>query len=645
MGYLSLPKLLEARNHISNNVSKPETFLGLVLFLFCVVESKKNGFSLKADMKLFSELADDAFYLAENKNQSNENKKYWFCLLTKDWLEQARRFFLKDKKISLKCILHSLFWRKNYDDILYLLNKNIPEYILNGLFLNDLSKDDFTEITPINHEQILSEFAEIKDGLTIKFDGSFVKKRAGDLSAAPFSQTLYSSLEIKKIISIFEFDPVDKFNLSPEVDLAYRIIKKTDKLIISKPFLLLAGISGTGKTRFVRDQAVAIGSLNENYCLTPVRPDWHEPSDLLGYVSRLNGDAEYIATDVLQFMAKAWRAILDSGLEIEERSSGKHGDCLAVTGLEDALANVMPYWLCLDEMNLAPVEQYFSDYLSIIETREWICEGDSFSYLCDPLLKAATIQQVEDRSKLRDALGFNESKYDKAWELFCQYGLGIPFNLIVAGTVNMDETTHGFSRKVIDRALSFDFGEFFPNNFEEFFEPKIQNKILSYPVLSHANHKNLSGTFDTDGHKSIAFLNAINKILDGTPFKLAYRALNELLLAVIYHNPQDQLELCAVWDDFLMCKVLPRIEGDSDKLGGEAFSDDVSILDNLITYLKGKFDDIWEKSNGDAGARPDLYREKADGSDEVIRIPCRSKIKLEWMKKRLENSGFTSFWP
>ncbi|MFC3333481.1 hypothetical protein ACFOEM_13740 [Paenalcaligenes hominis] len=47
------------------------------------------------------------------------------------------------------------------------------------------------------------------------------------------------------------------------------------------------------------------------------------------------------------------------------------------------------------------------------------------------------------------------------WDLFLQEGIGIPFNLIVAGTVNMDETTHGFSRKVIDRALSFDFGDFF----------------------------------------------------------------------------------------------------------------------------------------------------------------------------------------
>ena len=116
------------------------------------------------------------------------------------------------------------------------------------------------------------------------------------------------------------------------------------------------------------------------------------------------------------------------------------------------------------------LEQYFADYLSVLETREWNWKKDgSFTYSSDALLKPATIKAVAVNAKLRDTLGFGGEKYDKLWELICQYGLGIPFNLVVAGTVNMDETTHGFSRKVIDRALTFDFGEFFPNDFDAFF--------------------------------------------------------------------------------------------------------------------------------------------------------------------------------
>lgn len=417
---------------------------------------------------------------------------------------------------------------------------------------------------------------------------------------------------------------------------------------LSKPFLLLAGISGTGKTRFVREQAKSSKQFAETYCLTSVRPDWHEPSDLLGYISRLNGAAEYITTDVLQFISKAWRAIADSGLNIEDQNVEELGKRLVVTGERDAIERVLPYWLCLDEMNLAPVEQYFADYLSALETREWCWTGDIFTYSSDALLKPATIKEVADKEKLRKALGFEGAQYDELWADICQYGLGIPFNLLVAGTVNMDETTHGFSRKVIDRALSFDFGAFFPNDYNDFFTPTSCNKRLSYPIWSNASKVDLDNTFDADGAKTVAFLSAVNTVLKNTPFELAFRALNELLLAVASSQPQDELTLKAVWDDFMMCKVLPRIEGDTDKL---TTSDGKALLVELSTVLADQLAPIWLASDTDETyQRPDLYREKivADGATEeekVLRIPCRSKSKLKWMSERLASATFTSFWP
>ncbi|WP_300647945.1 hypothetical protein [Paenalcaligenes sp.] len=417
---------------------------------------------------------------------------------------------------------------------------------------------------------------------------------------------------------------------------------------INKPFLLLAGISGTGKTRFVREQAKTSGQFTETYCLTSVRPDWHEPSDLLGYISRLNGAAEYITTDVLQFIAKAWRAIADSGLTVEVQESEDQGERLVVAGERDELDKVLPYWLCLDEMNLAPVEQYFADYLSVLETREWCWTGDSFTYSSDALLKPATIHEVADKEKLRETLGFEGSQYDELWADICQYGLGIPFNMLVAGTVNMDETTHGFSRKVIDRALSFDFGAFFPNDYNDFFTPTSCNKRLSYPIWSHARQADLASTFDADGAKTVAFLSAVNAVLKNTPFELAFRALNELLLAVASSQPKDELTLKAVWDDFMMCKVLPRIEGDTDKL---TTSDGKALLVELNTVLADQLAPIWLASDTDEdGQRPDLYREKivADGvpdEEKTLFIPCRSKAKLKWMSERLDSATFTSFWP
>ncbi|WP_218648420.1 hypothetical protein [Neptunomonas phycophila] len=137
-------------------------------------------------------------------------------------------------------------------------------------------------------------------------------------------------------------------------------------------------------------------------------------------------------------------------------------------------------------------------------------------------------------------------------------------------------------------------------------------------------------------------------MLKNTPFELAFRALNELLLAVASSQPQDDLTLKAVWDDFMMCKVLPRIEGDTDKL---TTSDGKALLVELSTVLADLLAPIWLASDtGEANQRPDLYREKivADGAtdeEKVIRIPCRSKEKLQWMSDRLASATFTSFWP
>lgn len=459
--------------------------------------------------------------------------------------------------------------------------------------------------------------------------------------------------DLKELLQIYK--DIEDFNyeaLLEEEDFSQaNLIKEPlsiQSLPLSKPFLLLAGISGTGKTRFVREQAKTSGQFAETYCLTSVRPDWHEPSDLLGYISRLNGPAEYITTDVLQFIAKAWRAIADSGLTVEMQEIEDQGECLVVAGERDALDKVLPYWLCLDEMNLAPVEQYFADYLSVLETREWCWTADSFTYSSDALLKPATINEVADKEKLREALGFDDAQYDELWAHICQYGLGVPFNLLVAGTVNMDETTHGFSRKVIDRALSFDFGAFFPNDYNDFFSPTSCNKRLSYPIWSNASKADLANTFDADGTKTVAFLSAVNAVLKSTPFELAFRALNELLLAVASSQPQDDLTLKGVWDDFMMCKVLPRIEGDTDKL---TTSDGKALLVELNTVLADQLTPIWLASETDeANQRPDLYREKivADGAtdeEKVLRIPCRSKAKLQWMSDRLASATFTSFWP
>ena len=422
-------------------------------------------------------------------------------------------------------------------------------------------------------------------------------------------ETLPSNDVIKSELSRL-LDVYDKWQLNSDFNDTSdsKVDRQMNIIRLPKPFLILAGISGTGKTHFVRQQAERIGL--DNCCLVSVRPDWHEPSDLLGYTSHLGDKHEYITTEVLRFIVQAWKHIADSGFDLK---TGK------VT--EEQLNEIQPYWLCLDEMNLAPVEQYFADYLSVLETRRWNGEV----YQCAPLLKPHVIKNIQPTD-----LGLDEG--DILWKHFKENGISIPFNLIVAGTVNMDETTHGFSRKVLDRALSFDFNEFYPNDFQQYFSSRTKPKNLMYSVYSDARQSvDINEPFIKE---SCNFLSKINQKLTGTPFELAYRALNELLLSVKCINPKNEIELQSVWDDFLMMKVLPRIEGDSEKLD---FDGEKSLLTNLEAIIKEQLSDIWEGEK-----RIDLFRETNEG--DVINIECRSKAKISWMQTKLEKFGFTHFW-
>ncbi len=478
-----------------------------------------------------------------------------------------------------------------------------------------MSKSKLIETTSklrnsIKNISIYNEFTFDEIDLGKGVSGSAVKYNYSNIISKYYSkETLPSNDVIKSELSRL-LDVYDKWQLNSDFNDTSnsKVDRQMNIIRLSKPFLILAGISGTGKTRFVRQQAERTGL--DNYCLVSVRPDWHEPSDLLGYISHLGSKPKYITTDVLRFIVQAWKHIADGGVDLK---TGK------VT--EEQLNEIQPYWLCLDEMNLAPVEQYFADYLSVLETRQWNGEV----YQCDPLLKPSVLENIQPND-----LGLDEG--DVLWEHFKEAGISIPFNLIVAGTVNMDETTHGFSRKVLDRALSFDFNEFYPNDFNAYFSPNAQNKTFTYPIYSDASLSlNFASSFVKE---SCEFLSEVNSVLKNSPFELAYRALNELLLAVKCINPKNEIELQSVWDDFLMMKVLPRIEGDSEKLD---FDGEKSLLTNLESIMKEQLSAIWEGKK-----RIDLFRETNEG--DVIQIECRSKAKISWMQTKLEKFGFTHFW-
>lgn len=433
-------------------------------------------------------------------------------------------------------------------------------------------------------------------------------------------------------------------------------LRKTE---LFKPFLLLAGISGSGKTAFVKKQATLSAEIHnltkgENFCHLSVRPDWHEPSDLFGYISRISG-TKYVPTELIRFFVKSFKHCLKD---------------LSNNAIEwKALDQISPYWLCLDEMNLAPVEQYLSDYLSILETRNdcLFTNEKPSAILSNCHLKELVVEGNAGEKSLGELYYFifdeslspanADNINTKIWNYILENGVPLPPNLIIAGTVNMDETTHNFSRKVIDRAVTLDFTEFFPNEFSDFFNKKINFKCLTFPKRPFVDDEKLLLRGMHEGNKgsgipdSLYFLQQINEILSGTFFQLGFRALNELYIFETSIRPQSIIELQSIWDDFLMMKILPRIEGDNQKLKNifnmaqdsldqDDQIDDKSILEELHDICKlDLLKDVWENSE-----RVDFLRFSKDNPGKKLNIKCRTRSKLIWMLKRLEKNLSTDFW-
>ena len=371
--------------------------------------------------------------------------------------------------------------------------------------------------------------------------------------------------------------------------------------IKSKPFLLLAGISGTGKSRIVRELARACwdeGSEEfkaqkpKNFEMVQVKPNWHDSSELIGYVSRVSGSPVFVAGDFLKFVAKAW--------ENPE----------------------VPYFLCLDEMNLAPVEQYFAEYLSVVESRK---ADENGVITTDPILKKCEEQWYFD-------LTAQLTRDDEVRARFNKDGISIPQNLIVVGTVNMDETTFSFSRKVLDRAMTIEMNEVdlyggLDDRHEKIGKLEAGNLIGTAVegVDVYRENKEVCGT-------ALKYLQAINLNLEGTPFKVAYRTRNEFLLYVVNNLPYNkdkegneipQQEVVArALDEITSMKILSRIEGDSDKIG------------NLLEELEKTVSEQLKVISGKE------YSEKKNDGEKVYSV---SLAKLKEMEGRLK-SGYTSFW-
>ena len=436
--------------------------------------------------------------------------------------------------------------------------------------------------------------------------------------------------------------------------------------IKTKPFLLLAGISGTGKSRIVREYAFKscpeylqdkTGTTPGNYCMIEVKPNWHNSTELLGYYSRL-GKAGYQFKKFVKFLVKA-----------------------------KMFPNV-PFFVCLDEMNLAPVEQYFAEILSILETRkhpkkdgtnivdmtviktETIVDASYFREFSEMFIDRKTQSKGSHSMSLTDRdiylklygidteNGIDEevgSRHDLTTE-----GLTLPDNVVIIGTVNMDDTTHQFSRKVIDRAMTIEmnggklanmFGgsknlEYLPKEEQEKWQHSFSQRYVTadevleaHPEVADALVKNLP-----------ARLEKINEALKGTPFEVSYRVLNELtiMVGVMLDNKTEEDTLDDIINqavnNILLMKILPRIEGDAEMFAlSRAYKEKMGIsYSDRLEWLKALAPDIEDRPEEPTVEGGESEETSIEGKKEHLQT---AKEKIQEMIDRLNNQEFTRFWP
>lgn len=439
-----------------------------------------------------------------------------------------------------------------------------------------------------------------KRELPISVVENYVKKiERGDVAGF---QTLYNEfMDSKFFHEHYSINPVATKKIDREP-----LFRPYITAIKSKPFLLLAGISGTGKSRIVRELARACWNVDseeykaqkpKNFEMVQVKPNWHDSSELIGYVSRIDG-VRYVVGPFLKFMVKA----------IQDPET--------------------PYFLCLDEMNLAPVEQYFAEYLSVVESRK---RQDDGTITTDPIVDYS---DTEEYQSLIYQLFPDDDDLRKAF-LTEEGGkrLSIPQNLIVVGTVNMDETTFSFSRKVLDRAMTIEMNEVDLKGGLESHHENIGKLGAAELIGTAVEGVDVYGDYKEVCDTAINYLQAINKKLEGTPFKIAYRTRNEVLLYVVNNLPYNKDEegdelsqeyvIARALDEITNMKILSRIEGDETKVSRD-------FLEGLEKEIREGLEAVCEDMFGDGALFGEAYSSV-------------SLSKLDEMKKRLD-SGYTSFW-
>jgi hypothetical protein len=494
---------------------------------------------------------------------------------------------------------------------------NVPSYLIKLC--------DYTEFeNPINRNNLLTssnrnKLLSIAENSEVFYNSDLTLRQGGYLTPCPIElfslinkyhqningnnmplipDSIINQLHSLSFSSLKNFNTQELCTSIKNTGLTFSLLQTQRFIasILTKPFVICSGLSGSGKTKLAQAFVQWISENENQYKIIPVGADWTNREPLLGYPNGLNPNS-YVTPDsgALQLMIEA------------KRNGSK------------------PYFIILDEMNLSHVERYFADFLSIMES------GDSIK-----LYSGA--ERMDSAS--------NPIPKEIGW----------PKNLFIIGTVNIDETTYMFSPKVLDRANVIEF-RITPEEMKHFFN---NNTQLDMSQLFVDGDKSKGGIgqdmgesfFQLASEKVIVKIpeiegehNILNKFfveLQNVGSEFGYRSAMEMELLItklgldcLRDANGTPLENNVKIDIAIMQKLLPKVHGSRKKLAAP--------LETLAGFCLNRTNESQEVPSTNVKSIYQQYlADTRDKSNWTILYPI-SFEKIERMYKNVIDNGFTSY--
>ena len=400
-------------------------------------------------------------------------------------------------------------------DIVYAKNgvsKIIGKGIIVGDYVYDETRDEYKNTRKINWTNIGDWSTDFK--LPLK---TLTRLNIGDETISKIESLINADMTPSIPSTPFSINSIIEYINETGLLYSPSLIKRFAFSLMAKRFLILSGLAGSGKTQLALAFAKALVEDKEKQmCMVSVGADWTNREPLLGYPNALK-TGEYI---------KPENGVLDLLIEANKPQNASK-----------------PFFLILDEMNMSYVERYFADFLSAMESHEAIalwkeCNNECESCECE----------VPER-------------------------VGLPDNLFIIGTINVDETTYMFSPKVLDRANVIEF-KISIDEMTEFLDGIRQvdcSSICSKAAEMGADFVKLANCKDFDNVEATTdTLKAFFTELKSVNAEFGYRSATEIFrfISQVHKNDDtaEKMNKEEVLDAAILQKLLPKLHGSRKKL-------------------------------------------------------------------------------